>query len=80
VGGLPGIIRNGENGYLCEVDQVDAFASKIQKLLDEEGLGPSIGKRSREFVVGELDLSSINGEYLKVFDVVLAVPNQDQRC
>jgi glycosyltransferase involved in cell wall biosynthesis len=63
VGGVPEVVRDGENGLLVPPGRPDALAGAIARLLDEPGLRerlaagarPSVEPLARERVYGELE-------------------------
>lgn len=48
-------IRDGVNGYIVPVRDIDATARAIIKLLKDKGLRESFTKRNREWVVQNAD-------------------------
>jgi glycosyltransferase involved in cell wall biosynthesis len=50
VGGIPGLIEDGVNGFLVPPDDVQSLAECIKKLLADERLARSLGERGRDFV------------------------------
>ena len=50
VGGLPEIIRDGENGLLFDPGNVRMLADKLRMLVDDAALRESISRRARETV------------------------------
>jgi glycosyltransferase involved in cell wall biosynthesis len=53
VGGIPILIKDGVNGYLCEPENPQDLAEKIDKLLDNDYI--QMGKKSKEFVGQSFD-------------------------
>jgi D-inositol-3-phosphate glycosyltransferase len=51
VGGLPTVVRSGENGLLVPWRQPEAFAAQIERILTEPGLRESLAARSRPSVL-----------------------------
>ncbi len=50
-GGMPEVISNGQNGFIIEqYDQPLAYADAINKLLDNEELRETFGKRNRSLI------------------------------
>ncbi|MCH5213125.1 MAG: glycosyltransferase family 4 protein [Oscillospiraceae bacterium] len=47
-GGNPGVIKNGENGFVVTKQNSAALKTAIKKLLDDEALYASMSERSRE--------------------------------
>ncbi len=50
VGGTPELVKDGVNGYLVPVNDHDALANSIIKLLDNPSLAEKMGQRGREMV------------------------------
>ncbi len=63
VGGIPDVIRDGHNGFLCAVGDLDDFAAKIKLLHDDRSLWETIGKNAREYALNHLDASKMLEEY-----------------
>jgi glycosyltransferase involved in cell wall biosynthesis len=57
VGGIPELIKNGVNGYLCRPADPHDLAAKIHALLAVDFRG--MGKKSREMVDGQFDWRQI---------------------
>jgi len=68
IGGIPSIIRDGFNGYLCDPTDLAAFADKIELLWNDASLRAELGKNARAYAVEHLDQSNMNQQYLNVFD------------
>jgi glycosyltransferase involved in cell wall biosynthesis len=49
-GGIPEIIRHGENGYLVEREDVDSLVGYTQRLIDDENERRRMGERARTIV------------------------------
>ena len=50
VGGIPGVIQDGRNGFLFESENVDDLADKLDKLLSDPELAKSMGIEGRNIV------------------------------
>ncbi|ULT56208.1 glycosyltransferase family 4 protein [Neobacillus drentensis] len=50
VGGIPKIVHNGENGYVCEPGDIQAFSNAIIKILMNEEIRKKYGESSVEIV------------------------------
>jgi N-acetyl-alpha-D-glucosaminyl L-malate synthase BshA len=48
VGGLPEVIRDGVEGYLVEVGDVDAMAARVLQILTEPGRREQMGRAARQ--------------------------------
>lgn len=69
VGGIPIIIKDGENGFLCEKENPQDLALKIDKLLDNDVL--KMGNKSKEMVDIHFDWIEIAKETLNEYKAVL---------
>jgi L-malate glycosyltransferase len=49
-GGLPEIIHNGVNGYVCGLDALDEMASHAVRLLRDDDLRRDMGRRAADIV------------------------------
>ncbi|MFY9457878.1 MAG: glycosyltransferase family 4 protein [Candidatus Spechtbacterales bacterium] len=63
VGGIPEIVKDGENGFLIEPKDTALLAEKLSLLLGDEVLARSMGKRGREFCKNNFS----NENYIKNF-------------
>lgn len=68
VGGLPGIIKHGETGFLLDADDLDGFAQTILKLKNDDELRESIGKAARKFAEEVLNDKFMHEKYMKVVE------------
>ena len=50
VGGIPDLIKDGENGFLVEPHNPSALAEKIKELIGDKELREKFGKAGREYV------------------------------
>ncbi|MFA5894321.1 MAG: glycosyltransferase [Candidatus Shapirobacteria bacterium] len=67
VGGLPTIITNGSNGYLCESENIDEFAGKISLLSNSKKLYKKIADNCLKYSHKYLDDSKNLDKYLTLF-------------
>lgn len=58
-GGIPEIIRNGQTGYLCDINDPDQWVERIRFLLDNPDVGNRFGKNARKFVKEIFDWKKI---------------------
>jgi len=65
VGGIPLQIRDGETGYL--VDTVEDCAERSLRILEDPGLGKSLGRRGKEHVRANFLTPRLLRDWLKVF-------------
>jgi trehalose synthase len=69
VGGIPLQVADGQTGYL--VDSVDECAGRILDILNDPGLGRSLGLRGKEHVRANFLTPRYLRDYLKIFHEVL---------
>jgi glycosyltransferase involved in cell wall biosynthesis len=50
VGGVPGLVRDGENGLLVDVEDEESLACQLQRLVEEPELRRRLGTAGAEFV------------------------------
>ncbi|MDR2338003.1 MAG: glycosyltransferase [Deltaproteobacteria bacterium] len=61
----PELISDGENGYLVEAYNLEAFADKLQTLIQNPQLCSALGKRGRQFVEKKFEASKNMQEVLE---------------
>ena len=69
VGGIPELIRDGENGYLCSPADPNDLAEKINRLLNEDF--QDYGKNSRKTVEKHFDWSIIAKKTCKAYATIV---------
>lgn len=74
VGGLPKIIQNGVNGFLCQPGDVNDFVSRIQEVIADRALYLKVKQGARDYAVKNLDVSVMQSKYLEVFEQLLGLP------
>jgi glycosyltransferase involved in cell wall biosynthesis len=70
-GGIPEIIKHGENGLLFKVGDYQSLAEKILILLNDEKMCKEMGKKSRRIAVQNFSYERMANEYIKVYKEVL---------
>lgn len=65
------IIRDGENGFLVDVEDIDTFAQRLQTLIDQPELRERLQHNALK-IRYENDLSMIAPKYLQFFDKIAA--------
>jgi L-malate glycosyltransferase len=53
VGGIPSLVRDGENGFLFPSGDVNALEARLRQLLSNPALRESMGARGYEMAHGE---------------------------
>ena len=69
VGGIPEIIKDGINGFLCEPTDPKDLARKIDKLLECNYV--EMGKKGRDIVLKEFDWNTIAKRVIKEYKEIL---------
>ena len=63
------IVRNGENGILVKLKDVDSLYGAVKMLVSNQQMRQSMGKRSREIVESELSADIINKQTLQLYKI-----------
>lgn len=74
VGGISGLVKNGENGFLCPVNDPDAFIAALRTMLGSDDLLEKMKHESRQLACS-FDIENASARYEEIFDkVVSSVP------
>lgn len=71
VGGLPEVVKHGENGYLVGLGNTDAMAERAIEILSNESKQREFGKRGREWAVGEFNTERVIPMYERLYESVI---------
>ncbi len=63
IGGLPELVRDGTDGFLCPLGDLDAFANRTRALLTDDDLHAQMAEAARERAMHTFDLDSIVPQY-----------------
>lgn len=63
-------VVDGENGFLVPVKSVDALVVALHRFIDDPGLAPRMGKRSREIAEDRYDVHKVNAVMLAEMGIV----------
>ena len=74
VGGLPELIIEGETGFLCPIDDIDALTARTRSILTNDDLQKAIAEKSRKRAVEKFDVARIVPMYEKYYQKFLSVP------
>lgn len=75
VGGIPDLIKDGENGFLFESENVDDLAEKMRLLLKDEDLRNKMGKMGHSIC----DQKFSSQKYVEYFkEMIIKVENDDR--
>jgi N-acetyl-alpha-D-glucosaminyl L-malate synthase BshA len=72
IGGLPELVQDGVQGYLCELGDVRAMAGKAVELLLDPARLQQVQSAARERAVSCFDVNIVVPEYLRLYNSVLA--------
>ena len=70
VGGLPELVEDDETGYLCPVDDVDAFTDRTRALLTDEALHSRMAAAARSRAVDTFDIDHVVPMYEQYYETV----------
>ena len=59
IGGLPELIENGKNGFLCELGDLDDFTDKAYQLLSDADLHHQFSLAARETAISKFDITQV---------------------
>jgi glycosyltransferase involved in cell wall biosynthesis len=71
VGGIPSVIQNGHNGFLCNKGDVQSFVTAINLVYGDSNMKNQIAKNARTYAIDNISLARMNDQYLTVFRKVL---------
>lgn len=63
IGGLPELVRDGENGFLCPLGDLDAFTARTRQLLADDDLHATMAATARRSAVETFDADRIVPQY-----------------
>lgn len=69
IGGLPELIKHGETGYLCELDDVDCMADYGVQILSDDELFDRLSKNARKRAK-EYEISNVVTQYESYYEQV----------
>lgn len=72
VGGVPDLVRHGEDGFLHEAEDVDGMARSVIALLADAGLRVRFGEAGRRRIAGEFSLRKLGDRALSRYEELLA--------
>ncbi len=71
-GGPDGIISDGYNGYLVDLDDADAIADRLARLLSDEALNRRLGDAARETILSRYEAGAAGKAFLETYDDLLS--------
>ena len=71
VGGVPGIVRHGQTGFLLEPDDLDGLVAALVELVKNSQLRADIGRRARAYVEENHSLDRLPAYLSGLYDLAL---------
>ncbi len=71
--GLQDAIKDGQNGFLIEPRDADAYVSKINQLLADENFRKDFGEKTRQFIIDNYEWKNIAKKYVEEIEKLTAV-------
>jgi glycosyltransferase involved in cell wall biosynthesis len=71
VGGLPNLIKDEYNGFLCDPGNVDGFIRRIQEVMNNNSLYLNMRKNARDYAIYNLNIAIILTKYQNLFEGLL---------
>jgi glycosyltransferase involved in cell wall biosynthesis len=71
-GGPEGIIADGTEGYLVDLNDVKAMTNRLARLLSDETLNRSMGKSARETILRKYESGVAGKTFLEIYDYLLS--------
>ena len=75
IGGLPGLIHDGETGFLVEPGDTEAIAWHLRRLADNPDELEQLRKTARAFAERNLDITAMNTAYEQTLRSLLSPEN-----
>lgn len=72
IGGLPELIDHGENGFLCPVNNVDAFAERIRQIISSDTLQAKMGAAALKKAKDSFDNAHVIPMYEQLYEQTIA--------
>jgi N-acetyl-alpha-D-glucosaminyl L-malate synthase BshA len=68
IGGLPEVVEHGKTGFLHDPGHLAGFVTSVGRLLDDERLRRTMGRRARRVARERFSIDEMVGRYIKVYD------------
>lgn len=72
VGGIPDLVRGGQDGFLHAADDLDGMARSVVALLDDAALRERLGAAGRQRIFKEFSLQKLGDRTLERYEALLA--------
>jgi len=71
VGGIPDLIKDGENGFLVPPNDVEALAEKITYLIENPEVAREMGDRGKKFILNRFSTESYVYNFRKMIQIAM---------
>lgn len=72
IGGIPEVVNDGESGFLSDIGDVEKMAADTLRLLQDDDMRASFGRRGREISVQRYSTDVIIPQYIAFYESVLS--------
>lgn len=72
VGGIPDLVRHGEDGFLHDASDLEGMARSVMALLDDAALRARLGAAGRQRIVEEFSLQKLGDRAIERYEELLA--------
>lgn len=67
VGGIPDVIIDSYNGFVCQSNNIECFVSNIMKVYSDKNLQSFLKENARSYAKDRLDINKMNHKYKSLF-------------
>lgn len=72
VGGVPDLVRHGEDGFLHDADDIEGMAQSVRTLVDDTALRARQGRAGKQRILEEFSMKKMGDRALKRYEDILA--------
>lgn len=80
IGGIPSILKDGDNGFLCNPARIEDFVERLQTLYDDQDMYARLKRNARDSAVEQLSVRKMNDEYREAFQRLSPQNSKRQRA
>lgn len=77
VGGLPEVVRNGENGYLVNLGDIQTMAERAIEILSDEKKQRQMGRQGRAWAIEQFNTEKVIPQYENLYERVVSNQSGD---
>jgi len=67
VGGIPDVIADSYNGFVCHSSNIDCFVENIMKVYSDKNFQSLLKENARSYAKDRLDITKMNHKYKDLF-------------